>query len=74
MASTGQPTLHLAPRTAILQAFLGYWPYRKGLKVDAAVLARLQATPALTQHLKRGSTLSTVDKRDAYLAAIYPMH
>ena len=61
--------IHLIPRTAILQQFLGYWPYRKGLKVDAAVLAKLQLT--LPAYCKRGSHLSTVDKRDAYLAAIY---
>lgn len=70
MASTGQSgVLLLVPRTAILQAFLGYWPYRKGLKVDAAVLAKLQLT--LPAYCKRGSHLSTVDKRDAYLAAVY---
>lgn len=62
--------VHLIPRTAILQAYLGYWPYRKGLKVDHAIHARLLAShPA---HLKRHGLLSTVDKRDAYLASIYP--
>jgi len=75
-ASCGPPAgnlrIHLAPRTAILQAYLGYWPYRKGLKVDAAVLARLTATPSLAPLCRRTAHLSTVDKRDAYLAAIYP--
>ena len=61
--------VHLIPRVTILQAFLGRWPYRKGEKVDKTVLTTLQASHG--PYCKRSQLLSTVDARDAYLAAIY---
>ena len=85
--ATLYPTLpvHLIPRVVILRHTFSCHPYRRGLSVDKAILAALQRLPypgspfilppTIPPHLaplcKRNGLLSTPDKRDAYLAAIY---
>ena len=77
--------VHLIPRIVILRHTFACHPYRRGLSVDRCILAALQhqtlpgspftLPPTIPANLaplcKRSGLLSTPDKRDAYLAAIY---